>query len=359
MRNILLGVLFCTTLASSLVVLAYGLGFKRPGFDEAVERAVERHLARHMAETRDSEPKRTESSRRPTISEAMGATGDPSSSAPPSGEDPSSKETGLRPMKKPATLSEVVALLSEIEGMILDSEKAIRSDLRTIYEKLGNRIESLQAAAREPEQSEPVAKAAFRSQLKDLGVTVSPDEKMIEMVGEVLEPSRVLELAIVAPGGRAHESLLIVEVTPSALKLGLEDIGLVETEPDVNEGTYPAGAKGAYIYVLWDGIKKPRHLADMILNLRTNTTMERTPWMFTASRMFTDTRTWERHFAADVYKNVVALTWNYCLDAVLANPLEDAKDETIWTPHPDLCPPAGTKVRIFMTTEPRPEWDKI
>ena len=160
-------------------------------------------------------------------------------------------------------------------------------------------------------------------------------------------------------GGRRHESLLLVDCRPSALKIALEDIGLVETEPDKQDGSYPAEAKGAYIYVLWEGIKKPRRVEDLILNRATNETMTRTPFMFTASRIYTDPNSWERHFAADVYKNVIALTWNYSIEAIVACPLEAAAREDIWTPYADTCAPPGTEVRLIIRNAPHPEWDKF
>jgi hypothetical protein len=341
MRNVLLGIATCTSLATSIVVLVIGLGIGRPSLQESIEKMVANSKSSAVEKSDPSDPK--------------SAAGTPEGLL-----HPFELEGGTIPTKeKPQNLSEVIALLSEIEGMILDSEKTLRADLRTIYEKLLSRIDTLQAKAQATEGNETAAMAAFRSRLKELGVTVHSEQHMVEVVGEIVAPSRALELAVVAPGGRAHEALIMIEVTPSALKLALEDIGLVESEPNEADGKYDPDAKGATIYVIWDGIKKPRQLADLILNSKTNTTMVRAPWMFTASRTFTDTRTWERQFAADIYKNVVSLTWNYSLDAVLASPLEDAQDETIWSPHPDLCPPAGTKIRMFFCRDPNLQWDKF
>ncbi|MAG54712.1 MAG: hypothetical protein CMJ83_00320 [Planctomycetes bacterium] len=259
-----------------------------------------------------------------------------------------------------ATLSEVVTLLEEIEGMLLDSEKSLRRDLRGIYEKLLLRMEELESSGVGPAAgtADPATREALYGKLTELGVKVTPGE-MIEVQGEILEPTRAIELIAVAPGGRAHESLLLVRATPSAMKIGLEDIGLVETDADPHTGKYPQEAKGAYIYVMWDGLKKPRRVEDLILNRATNDTMKRAPFMFTASRFYTDTRTWERHFAADVYKNVISLTWNWSVESIVACPLEEAQNENIWAPCADTCAKPGTKVRVFIRKEPNELWDKI
>ena len=96
-----------------------------------------------------------------------------------------------------------------------------------------------------------------------------------------------------------------------------------------------------------------------MLNTRTRDTMQRTPWIFTGSRYHTDTRTWERYFAADLHKNVIAITRNYSLDCILACPLEEAVDENIWAPDDVGCPAPGTKVRVLICREKRPAWDAI
>lgn len=276
---------------------------------------------------------------------------------------PPEKPDGDGARKPPGTrgIAEVLELCEEIEGMILDSEKSLRRDLRGIYEKLLVRLDEVAASAggsTGAASDDPTAKAALRMKLKEMGVTVHGDE-MVEVSGEVLEPSRALELIAVAAGGRAHESLLLIDCVPSALKIGLEDVGLIETESDRETGKYPEDAKGGYVYVIWEGLKKPRRVEDMILNRATNETMTRTPFMFTASRVYTDTRTWERHFAADVYKNVVALTWNFSVEAVMACPLEAAHNENIWAPCADTSAPPGTKVRVLICNAPNEEWDKL
>ena len=254
-------------------------------------------------------------------------------------------------------LGDVLTLLEELEGMMLDSEKSLRRDLRGVYEKLLARMDEISTAGA-PVGDGKAARETLHIELKKLGVTIHGDE-MVEVAGEILEPSRALELIAVAPGGRAHEALVLIDCRPSALKIGLEDIGLVETESSRDTGQYPGDAKGAYIYMLWEGLKKPRRVEDMILNRATNDTMTRTPFMFTASRQYTDTRTWERHFAADVYKNVIALTWNFSVEAVLACPLEAARNENIWAPCADTCAPPRTKVRVMIRNAPHPDWDKL
>jgi hypothetical protein len=254
------------------------------------------------------------------------------------------------------TLNERVA---DVEGMVFDAERNLRADLRGVYERLLSKLEQLTVAAA-PMMPPAAAKREFRSKLLEMGVKVVEEEGMVEVKGAVGRPTQTLELMGIAPGGRAHETLLVLDATPRALKLALEDLGVKEVpDPDPTTGRFIENADGVYIYVMWDALKKPRRAEDMIFNAKTRDTMQRTKWIFTASRFYTDTRTWERHFAADLHKNIISITANYSTDCILACPLEDAANEQIWGPDDVGCPDPGTKVRVMFCLKPNPVWDKI
>lgn len=265
-----------------------------------------------------------------------------------------------RPPSPPGTktLADAIKLLEEIEGMILDAERGLRRDLTGVYEKLLARIDEAAIKGGVP-QDPAEARKALREKVAQMGVTVLEDEGLIELKGEISEANRALELLMVAPGGRVFESLVLVDVVPSALKIAMEDMGWVESDPDPQTWTWSESASGAYVYVLWEDLKKPRRIEDLVFNRATNDCMARTKFMFTASRMFTDPRTFDRHFIADLYKGVISLTFNYTADCILACPLPDAANENIWFPHPTAAPKPGTKLKVFITREPRPVWDKI
>ena len=332
MRNILYGIVGCLVTAASVVILIQHLSANRVSLNDLEDRlaGIEQKLG-PTTEVLNKEEKRE----RPSVSEAM------------------------RQTESPDKLSEIITLLTEIEGMILDSERTIRSDLTRITTSLLKRLDALEGKIEAGDgTSQAAAKEELRSRLASMGVKVIEQEGMVEIEGEILQPSRVIEFAAVAAGGSAHESLALLNVTPSALKIALEDIGMQETNPD-ERGGFPPEAKGCYVYVLWEGIKKPRRMEDLILNKATKSTMERGPWMFTASFFQIDKRTWTQQFSADFHNNIIAIAAKFSEGAILACPLEDAQNENIWEPHPDLCPPAGTKIRLFVRTEKNEQWDKI
>jgi hypothetical protein len=240
--------------------------------------------------------------------------------------------------------------------MLLDMDRGFRANLTGVYERLLARFDE-QAA---PGTTGTAGREQLRAALERDGVRILDEEQMIEILdAEIAGATRVLEFLAVAEGGRAYESLLLVRARPMAIKLALEELGLVECEPDLETWSFAPSASGAFIYVLWDSRRTPLRAEDLILDRSTGETMHRTKWMFTASRWFTDQRTWERHYAADIYKNVASLTAGYAQDCILASPDPRAVDENNWAVHPEIAPPAGTKVRVFLTREPRPDWDRI
>ena len=250
-----------------------------------------------------------------------------------------------------------------VEAQVWDSERAIRKDLKMIFERLVQRLDDIAAKAgpKKPgSTSDPAAKKALFAKLETMGIRVDEKQGMIVLNGEFGQPTRSLEFTAVAPGGMAHESMMVIDVIPSALKVALEALGLKEVpDADPDTGEYPPNADGVYIYVSWDGLKKPKRLEDLLLNTETRESLDRCKWLFTASLTYTNKRTWERVFQADVARNLISLSWAYAPACILACPDKATINENIWQPLDAACPPPGTKLKILLTTKPRPQWDKI
>lgn len=263
-----------------------------------------------------------------------------------------------RSARDPRTLPEIARMLEENQGLILDAERNTRRDLQGIYERLLARLDELSVGTKSATPDTPEARAAVHARLKELGITLKLDEGAIEIAGTFSETDRPLEFLVVAPGGRAYESLFMVEVSPSALKIAVEELGFSECDPDPETFRWAADAPGLTLYAQWGERALPCRVENLIWNRETDVPMEHTRWMFTASRFFTDNRTWERIFAAELYKNLVALSLTYAGEALLANPLEAAANENIFFPNRKLCPASGTPVTLILRKAPVPEWDK-
>lgn len=257
-------------------------------------------------------------------------------------------------------LSELKTLVEEVQEMLLDMDRDQRRALKGMYERLVERIDEISTSA--PSGGAGAGSVAQReavlTKLKSLGVELDLDAKMAMVKAEVGAPTQVLELVASAPGGRLHESLLVMNVTPGALKLAIEMLDIPEVEFDFENGKWPEGAKGVYCYVRWEGLKKPRRLETMLWNTKERDTMRHTPFMFTASYMETDSSNWERYLAADVYKHVISLTLKYASPSILCCPLPEAAVEDYWVPF-DRNPEAGTEIDVIFLAEPNPKWDQL
>ena len=259
----------------------------------------------------------------------------------------------------PRTLAEIAQLCEDTQGLVLDGERGLRRDLQGIYERLLARLDeiSLRNAAASA-AADPAAREKVHARLTELGIILRLDVGEVELSGAFSETDRPLEFLAVAPGGRAYEALFLIDVAPAALKVAIEELGFAENDPDPETFRWADSTRGVFVYAQWEGQAHPCRVEDLVWNRETDTIMQRTPWMFTASRFFTDTRTWERHFAAELYKNLMALSLTYAAEALLANPLGCASNENIFFPNKDRCPKSGTKAKLILRKEAQPEWDK-
>lgn len=263
------------------------------------------------------------------------------------------------------TLSE---RLTEIEGMIWSSERELRRDLKGIYEGLAQRIDERGGDEGKAEKTaapaDPAAKAQVLSKLAEMGILVDEEAGSLSLKTTFAAPTRTLEYIAVATGGRAHESLLVADVMPSAVKIGCDILGWKEApDPDYETLSYPEDATKLYLYVWYDGMrdkgrKVPRRVESMLFSAKRNDVLPSTPWIYTASFTYTDTRNWKRRFAADTQRSLVGLSWAKSRESLLACPLEDTVDETLWLPFAETLPEPGTEATLIICKQPNPEWEK-
>jgi hypothetical protein len=245
--------------------------------------------------------------------------------------------------------------LQWIESEMSDLRRQVNRDLMQIFTRLRRRLDEMEAKLLKEGAPDSRATAA---DLKKLGVVYDADKNLITMEAAFVQPTRVLEFVAVGEGGSGHESLLLVNVKPSGLKRGLELMGVAEAaDPPYDPKKLPKESC-VYVYVSWPARATPIRVEKLLKHVHTGEQLPLTPFVFTASRAFVDPRTWEEHLAADVHKNVIALTWNYAGETVLACPDPAAADERAWAPAVDLVPEPPTPATLYVSREPRPEWEK-
>jgi hypothetical protein len=146
---------------------------------------------------------------------------------------------------------------------------------------------------------------------------VDTQARTVTCPGQINMDTGSIEYLAVAPRGKTHESLLLVDVRPLHLQLALL---LLDLEPKnvlskQGERTTPKGAP-VEIYVRWrdaKGDRREERAETLVAELPSGRPMPAHNWVFTGSRIL------PQGFEADLQKSLVAV-W-HDPSAILDNPL--------------------------------------
>jgi hypothetical protein len=170
---------------------------------------------------------------------------------------------------------------------------------------------------------------------------LNSERREVYIQGNVNMKKGMIELLACGRTGKLHESVLVLDLVPhelhvALLLLGLEPRGNLKYQGDP---TTPEG-DSVEIYVEWNenGVTKKVRGEDMVYNLAGKKTMERTPWIFTGSRVMNGV------YRADIEQSIV--TTYHDPMTVLDNPLKEGGDDTLYKVNEDLVPAKGTPVRL-------------
>lgn len=190
-----------------------------------------------------------------------------------------------------------------------------------------------------PAEAEKIGEDLYR-----LGkVKVDLKNKVLTCTGKVNQRTMVIEYLAVVPGGKRHESLLLLNARPLHLQLGLILLGL---EPKgglryQGDTQVPQGSP-VKIFVSWTrngkAVKVPAE--EMVWDMIKKRPMEPNAWVFSGS--ITD----ENGFAAD---RTLSLIGTYRdPEAVINNALPNGADDAAYKPNVRILPPLGTPVTVTM-----------
>ena len=193
-------------------------------------------------------------------------------------------------------------------------------------------------------------KKAHKMELR--GITVWTQERKIEVKGIVNMTSGLIELLATAPGGKEHESILVLDCNPALLQTSLLLIGLNPGGGGKFQGdnTAPYGDK-VFLYVSWqekDGIQFLR-AEELVWDKKYDRTMPYISWIFTGSR-FEKSPKGKNIFKANM-NGVIAATF-YDPDAIINNPLPERTDDTVYYANEKILPPKGTSVIMTLSLVP-------
>jgi hypothetical protein len=159
------------------------------------------------------------------------------------------------------------------------------------------------------------------------------------------------EVLLCDPGGRVHESILVTEVNPYDVWQGLLLLGLEMCYgPRSDSDDRPLDGDRVLIFVEWkDKENKPVRVytEDLIYNMDTNKSMERTGWLFTGSHFVTNPQTNATELIAARRGNI-AVTWHRP-EAILDNPSPDGANPNLYKVYEGHIPERGTPVTVIIT----------
>jgi hypothetical protein len=176
-------------------------------------------------------------------------------------------------------------------------------------------------------------------------ILLDGNKRQISLNGWVNMSEGLVELLACAPGGKVHESVLVIDVEPyhlqvALLLLGLEARGNLEYQGDPKT---PEGDP-VEIFVEWmdstNGETKSYRAEDLVYNVKKDRPMKHTHWVFTGSQVV------DSVFVAQLEKSLV--TTYHDPFTILDNPLPTGADDTLYEANRFLVPPKGTGVKMII-----------
>lgn len=183
-------------------------------------------------------------------------------------------------------------------------------------------------------------------------LTVDVGRGVVQAEGRVCMEKGLLEYVACGPGGKVHESLLILDCEPRDFFVAIRTLGLKPGKGVEFQGQkkVPTGDK-VFLYVEWeqDGKAVRRRVEDLIWNAQARRPMKRTPWVFVGSRFEKDPDTGKPVFAASIEGNLVATYHDPY--AILDHPLDTGADDTTYEVNTKLVPKSKTPVKLIVVKE--------
>ena len=164
--------------------------------------------------------------------------------------------------------------------------------------------------------------------------------------GHINMNSDLIEYFAVTAYGKTHEAVVVLDIQPMHLQLGLLLLGLEYGQNLGFQGdtVMPLG-DSVYIYLGWLDENQDTtiyEISELIVDYQNNQPMPSTAWIFTGSFLH------DGHYMADMDGSIIA-TYSDPV-AILNNPLSGRMDDTVYGANERLLPPAGTPVFMKIIT---------
>jgi len=213
-----------------------------------------------------------------------------------------------------------------------------------------------------------------RTMIFDSGERLDLERSEIVVEGQICLKQGPIELFACAPGGKDHESVVVLRCKPQNLHLALISLGLRDRAElggvgpkYLGDPTPPAGDLIVVeVEYELDG-KVVRHRAeDLIVNVRQGRSMARAGWVFAGSSFAaeedpeTGKPTGRRIYLANRYRSIV--TTYHDPTALVDNPTREGGNDDMFVANGELLPAPGTRAKVYFrlpTPEERKEMQAV
>lgn len=174
-------------------------------------------------------------------------------------------------------------------------------------------------------------------------VILDSRKREIRIPGRVNMEKGMIELVACGPGGKLHESILVLDVVPYHLQVGLLLLGLRFVGGPEYQGDprTPLG-DSVEIQASWTlaGKTTTVRIEDLVWDIPHKRMMEHTPWVFVGSKLL------QGQFMADAEKSLI--TTYHDPFTILDNPLPSGSDDELYKVNWNIVPPKGTPVEVVI-----------
>lgn len=176
-------------------------------------------------------------------------------------------------------------------------------------------------------------------------VQVDPDLRCVLATGYVNQVEGAIELLACGPGGKVHESVLVLEVNPVDLQSALLLIGLKSGPPMRELGMGPPQGDAVTIWVTWEheGRRVAQPLESLAYEWKKKRPLRTEGWIFNGS-LFEDGK-----FKALAEESLIASYWDPW--AIINVQSELGADDEALSVNRSVVPPLHTPVTLLL--EPR------
>ena len=174
-------------------------------------------------------------------------------------------------------------------------------------------------------------------------ILLDVDNRFVQFPGKINMDEGIIELLACTPGGKIHESVLVVDIVPYYLQVSLLLLGLnygdnLEYQGDPNT---PLG-DSVEVWVEWHWENEDYKVRgeDLIFNHISKKIMTHTHWIFSGSRIVNGI------FMADKEGSII--TTYHDPFTILDNPLPGGGNDELYVVNHNLVPPKGTQVDLII-----------